>query len=204
DSAIIPADFCKELIKQIGKHNEDVTITTTPKVGVRVDPETLEEREYVESSRSATFTSAHLSLTSRIIEGTFPEVRQLIPTVHVTEVRIATERLLPAVKRAALFAKQNNDVLVLTTDTLDASRLQVSANAAEIGDAIETITAGTFTGTPMRIAFNQSYLVDVLTAGKPDNVTLRFKGPNNAGVVIPHTDSLVQVDCVIMPMHLAQ
>jgi DNA polymerase-3 subunit beta len=208
DSAIVPIEFVKSLIKQIGKYDEPITLTTKRWRDLNPDVEAVESQGMPTVAKPIQISaeSAHLSLTSHLIEGTYPDCAKLIPTKHVTEIGVRREALLAAVKRCAIFAKENNDVLKLeiNSDQGEYERfLTVSANAAEIGDAVETINEGIFDGDGNVIAFNWRYVHDLLNSYKARDVIFRMQGRNNPGVFLPQTEDGCDVAAVIMPMHLA-
>lgn len=138
---------------------------------------------------------------SSLIDGTFPDVRQIVPKETSTRVNLGRETLLQAVRRSSFFARENNDVIYLTiqpgADELTPGSVEVSATAAERGNSQSFVDAS-ITGTEMRVAFNSHYLTEVLSVLKSGQVMLGLNGPNAAGI-IRASDAQ---DCthVIMPM----
>lgn len=180
---IIPARSLRELARIIGDHTDPVQMAVTPnrsQVLARVD-----DTEWV----------------SRLIDGTFPDVKQIVPKEFGTRVDIGRETLLNAVRRAGYFARDNNDVVFLTVqpgeDDLTPGNVEVSANAAERGNSQSFVDASV-TGTEIRVAFNGKYLSDVLSVLRHGQVMLGLNGSNHAGIVRPSgSDDYTHV---IMPM----
>jgi DNA polymerase-3 subunit beta len=138
---------------------------------------------------------------SRLIDGTFPDVRQIVPKDLATRVDIGRESLLQAVRRAGYFARENNDVVFLTVqpgeDDLTPGSVEVSANAADRGNSQSFVDASV-TGNELRVAFNSHYLTDVLSVLRTGQVMIGLNGANAAGIVRASGSE----DCthVIMPM----
>jgi DNA polymerase-3 subunit beta len=138
---------------------------------------------------------------SRLIEGTFPDYRQIIPREFNTKVTIGRDPLLNAVRRAGYFARDNNDVVRIAINPNEDESLpgtiEVSANAAERGNSQSFVDA-TVGGPELQVAFNSRYLVDVLGVIRHGNVILGLNGANQAGVVRESGNE--EYTHVIMPM----
>ncbi len=186
-SIIVPARAMTELARVLGDSEEPVEMTVTP------------------NRNQLMCRSGSVEFVSRLIDGTFPEVRQLVPKSYNTRAIASREGFLGAIRRANIFARENNDVVKLSLnkgeEEYSTGTLQVSANAAEVGDNLSDVDAS-IEGPAGVIAFNVRYLSDVLNATKSQQMALEMQGPNNAGVLRPvGTNDAVYV---IMPMHLAQ
>jgi DNA polymerase III subunit beta len=180
---IVPARSYRELARIIGEHTEPIHLAVTPnrsQILARVG-----DTEWV----------------SRLIDGTFPDVKQIVPKDFGTRVDIGRDTLLNAVRRAGYFARENNDVVLLVVqpgaDDLTPGSVEVSANAAERGNSQSYVDASV-SGTEIRVAFNGRYLTDVLSVLKHGQVMLGLNGSTQAGIVRPSgTESYTHV---IMPM----
>lgn len=106
---------------------------------------------------------------SRLIEGKFPDYKQIIPKEHTVRSVIATHELTTAVRRMHYFAKEVNNNL---TFTLGASDVKVSTPQTPLGKDEAMITAET-TGNESKIALSSSYLLDFLSHIDDANVELR-------------------------------
>ena len=138
---------------------------------------------------------------SRLIDGTFPDFRQIIPREFATEIELGREEFLTAVRRAGFFARDNNDVVRIgarvNADELAPGQVQVSATAAERGSSQSEMTAAV-NGPEGQIAFNSRYLLDVLSVLRTSRVVLGMNGSNQAGVLRPLEST--DYTYVIMPM----
>ena len=138
---------------------------------------------------------------SSLIDGTFPDVKQIVPKEVNTRVDIGRESLLQAVRRSSFFARENNDVVYFTiqpgADELTPGNVEISATAAERGNSQSFVDASV-TGTEMRVAFNSHYLADVLGVLKSGQVMIGLNDPNAAGIV--RSSDNQNCTHVIMPM----
>jgi DNA polymerase-3 subunit beta len=120
--------------------------------------------------RDATFEIGGTKLTTRLIEGEYPNYRNLIPPTYPNKVTMGREALLEALRR----------VKILATREAIPVRLEVSAGSvslktvtAEIGTAVEEIDA-TLEGAELSVAFNPEYLAAGAEAAVGDEVTLEL------------------------------
>lgn len=180
---VVPARSYRELARIIGDHSEPIQIAVTPnrsQVLARVG-----DTEWV----------------SRLIDGTFPDVKQIVPKDFATRVDIGRDTLLNAVRRAGYFARENNDVVFLTVqpgeDDLSPGNVEVSANAAERGNSQSFVDASV-SGSEIRVAFNGKYLSEVLSVLRHGQVMLGLNGSNHAGIV--RASGNEDYTHVIMPM----
>jgi DNA polymerase-3 subunit beta len=193
-SVIIPARTLTELSKILPDGDEPVAITVTP------------------NRSQVVFESTNLHVVSRLIEGTFPNVKQLVPTKFQTKVIVNTGELLKATKVASFFSRDNSNMIVMDivpskdedeapSEVPPAGLLTVTGAAAELGENHSALDA-VVQGEKMSIAFNARYIADVLGVVDTEQVELEFTGPTSAAVLRP-VDS-VQYTHVVMPMHTAR
>jgi DNA polymerase-3 subunit beta len=180
---IVPARAVRELSRILGDRTEPVELTVTPNRG-----------QLVVSTGDTIFSS-------RLIDGTFPDFRQIIPREFATEIELSRDEFLTAVRRAGFFARDNNDVVRIgarvSADELAPGQVQVSATAAERGSSQSEMTAAV-SGPEGQIAFNSRYLLDVLSVLRTGRVVLGMNGSNQAGVLRPLEST--DYTYVIMPM----
>jgi DNA polymerase-3 subunit beta len=117
--------------------------------------------------RDATFETGTVRITTRLIEGEFPNTRQLIPQNYPNRLTVGREALLDAIRRVKLLARDSTPIrLHMTTDGLD-----LTAVTQDIGQAAETVDAK-FEGSEMTVAFNPDYLSAGVDAVSGDEVVL--------------------------------
>jgi DNA polymerase-3 subunit beta len=184
---IVPARALTELGRVIGDGDDTLRITVTP------------------NRSQVLFSLPNVQLVSRLIEGTFPNYRQIIPPKHTTRIVVATKEFLGATRIASYFARDSANIVRLQAspgEDLSPGRLTVAATAAEVGDTVGGIDA-VVEGDEAHIAFNAKYLTDVLSVLDEAQVALEVTTPSSPGVVRP-TGTDGNYTHVIMPMHVAR
>ncbi len=117
--------------------------------------------------RDATFEVGDTRLSTRLIEGEFPNYRQLIPTSHPNTLTVEREPLLEAIRRVKILAKDATPVrLQMGGDTL-----RLTAITQDVGNASEELDA-TYEGTDLTVAFNPEYFASGVEACSSDSITL--------------------------------
>lgn len=130
------------------------------------------------SEREAAFASDRGSLSVRLIEGTFPNYRQLIPEGHPNKLLVDKEALLEAIDRASLVAEDHIPIRM----TLQAGGVELSVTRQDVGGETEHVAAD-YTGEEMTIAFNSRYLNDGVNAIEASAVSLEVADPLKPGVL---------------------
>ncbi len=177
-SVIVPARALSELMRVIGNQEEAVIISTT------------------HPHNQILFQLTDTVLNSQLIDGSFPDVRRIIPASCATRVILGREEILQACKRAAIFAR---DVANIVTMTIEPGEVTVSADSAESGQG-STRLAASVEGNGLEIAFNVRFLIDVLSALDTPQIALELNSATNPGVIkAVGDDAFVHV---VMPMHL--
>ena len=145
------------------------------------------------------FHTDEADLVSRIIEGQFPNYRQVIPTTSNTKIVAQREELLKATRLASYFARDAANMLRFQVDPSSDPPLVISANAAEVGDNTGRVDA-TVEGQPTTIAFNSRFVADALSSLSAPEIALELGGPLAPGVVrIVGDDSYLHV---VMPLRI--
>jgi DNA polymerase-3 subunit beta len=129
------------------------------------------------------FHAADVDLVTRLIEGQFPNYRQVIPTSYTTRVVVERDELLKATKLASYFARDAANIVRLAVNPQDGGApLVVSANAAEVGDNVSRVEASV-EGNGMQIAFNARFLSEALGSLSAPEVALELGGALAPGVL---------------------
>ena len=145
------------------------------------------------------FRMKDVELVSQLIQGTFPNYRQLIPASYSTRAVISTPEFLRATKTSAIFARDGSGIvrLQITPDGGASGKVSVSARSEQIGDNVGEIDAKV-EGEAAKIAFNGKYLTDVLGVIHEGEIALETTTPSSPGVIRPlGADNYVHI---IMPM----
>lgn len=115
----------------------------------------------------ASFLTGGVRVTTRLIEGDFPNYRGLIPSAHLTQLTVARGRLIEALNRVKLMAREASPVRL----TLRSDELQLAAVTQDVGEAHESIDAQ-YEGEELTVAFNPDYLINGLNATPGDEVII--------------------------------
>ncbi len=185
-SIIIPAHALTELRRVSGEQEEAVAIHVTP------------ERNQV------IFQLTDVVLVSQLIDGNFPDYRQIIPRERTTHTVLDTAPFLKACKMAQIFARDAANISRVTVEPgseLEPGRVRVSATSAETGEDVSEIDASV-EGEAIEIAFNVNYLIEVLSVMDAAQVALDTTSSSSPGVMRPVGGE--GFTHVIMPMHLGQ
>jgi DNA polymerase-3 subunit beta len=118
--------------------------------------------------REATFETNSVSLTTRLIEGEFPNYRQLIPSGYPNRLTVGRAPLLDALRRVKILAP---DVSTPVKLTLKPDGVELAVTNQDQGQAHEDVDAK-YEGSEMTVAFNPNYLIDGMEAVAGDEVVL--------------------------------
>jgi DNA polymerase-3 subunit beta len=141
------------------------------------------------------FGTADAWLTTRRIDGQFPNVTQLVPDAFEHEVSLGREELLDVVRRVSVMAQRNSPLRLRFAD----GELTVSAQTQDVGEARESLPAA-FTGDPLEIGFNAEFLRDGVESIVGDQVRLKLISPLRPAVLEGGSDDFLYL---IMPIRLA-
>lgn len=117
--------------------------------------------------RDATFEIGTTRLTTRLIEGEFPNYRQLIPASHPNVLTVDREPLLEAIRRVKILARDATPVRL----SIAADGLKLTAITQDVGNATEELDASA-AGSDLTVAFNPDYLMNGLDVTPGDEVSI--------------------------------
>ena len=177
-AVIVPPQALSQLVKLLGGHEGSVEIT-------------LGETQIL-------FDLGHAHLLSRLIEGPYVDYTQVIPQSNEKELKIASEDLLPAVRRVSILSSSYTRQVRFK---LSSGQVELSATSPEIcGEAREVIPAE-YSEEEMEIAYNAQYLVEILR--KMDTPWIRFELKNHVtAALLKPTEQKEGEDyfCLLMPL----
>lgn len=179
---IIPGRALTELNRLIGDQEEPVQIAINP------------------GKSQILFRLKNVELVSQLIQGTFPNYRQLIPQSYGTRAVVETKDFLRATRTASIFARDGSGIVrlyITPGEELSPGKITLSARSEQVGDNLGEIDA-LVEGEEAKIAFNGKYLLDVLNVVPQEKVALEITTPSSPGVLRPvGSDNYVHV---VMPM----
>jgi len=136
-----------------------------------------------------------LRMTSKLIDGRFPDYTRVIPTSPPNVVVADRQLFRQALQRAAILSNEKYRGVRLT---LDENSVVVEANNPEQEEAVETVEVE-YTGTPMEIGFNVNYLLDALGAVESERVRIGVTDANSSCLITGDDET---TKFVVMPMRL--
>ena len=129
------------------------------------------------------FLAADQMVTSRTLEGTYPNYRQLIPDGFSRTLTMDRRALVGALERIAVLADQHNNVVKFSSQP-ESGVVLISADAQDVGSGSESLAAE-LSGDAIQIAFNVRYMLDGLKAMAGDRVVLHCNAPTTPAVLRP-------------------
>lgn len=137
-------------------------------------------------------------LTTRLLEGQYPNYRQLVPKQFERQVTLDRKLMMDALERIAVLADQKNNIVKLSLNP-DQQSVAVSVEAQEVGSGREVVAAQ-ITGESLDIAFNVRYLLDGLKALGTTEVQLQCNSATSPSVIVPLGE--LQMTYLVMPVQI--
>jgi DNA polymerase-3 subunit beta len=184
--AIVPARALQEVARAAGEVGGEVTIVLG----------TGQISFLIHSDRG------DRTLTSRLVEGPFPNYRSLLPDSSEVTVVVDRAALTEALQRVAVVASAQTNTPVLLAFSSDG--VEIQASNQEAGDASEQLAAEV-EGGPLEIAFNPAYLLAGLEATGTPQVRFELRDGLRAAVIRPHAEDgkVDDLTYLLMPMRVS-
>lgn len=163
-----------------GELEANVPARALRELGRILTAEGAEEVEVWLLRNQAVFRTGPVVLNTRLIEGQFPNYRQLLPESYEHDVRLPRGELLDVARRVSQLAQRNAPLRL----ALSPGELTVAAETPDVGDAQETMPAA-FEGEPLEIGFNPEFLKDGLESIEEEELLLRVISPLRPGLLQP-------------------
>ena len=143
--------------------------------------------------------AADQMVTSRTLEGTYPNYRQLIPDGFSRTIDLDRRAFISALERIAVLADQHNNVVRIATEPAT-GLVQISADAQDVGSGSESLPAE-INGDAVQIAFNVRYVLDGLKAMDCDRIRLSCNAPTTPAILTPTNDES-GLTYLVMPVQI--
>jgi DNA polymerase III subunit beta len=160
-----------------------------------VQHESAETLSVAARSNQVIFQAGGVVLSSRLIDGQFPNYRQLLPDTFDHELRLAGGEITEVVRRISLLAQKNAPLRLAFTE----GELTVSARTPDVGEARETLPVP-FAGEPLEIGFNPEFLRDGLESVEGGDVIFKLISPLRPGLLESGDDGGFRY--LLMPIRL--
>ena len=178
-----------------GELEANVPARTLQELGRVAGTEDDGEIEIAALENQVVFRVGETILSSRLVEGRFPNYRQLLPETFEHELRLSTAELLEVVRRISLLAQKNAPLRMAFTE----GTLEVSAQTPDVGEASESLPVP-FKGEPLEIGFNPEFLRDGLESAESEELLLKLISPLRPGLVQSGDDG--GFTYLVMPIRL--
>jgi DNA polymerase III subunit beta len=170
-----------ELETELGGEIEaNIPARALRELGRILSAEGVEEATVSLLPNQAVFQAGAILLSTRLIEGQFPNFRQLLPESYEHDVRLPRGEFLDVTRRVSQLAQRNAPLRL----SFASGELAVSAETPDVGDARETMPAA-FEGEELEIGFNPEFLKEGIESVEGDEVLLRLISPLRPGLLQP-------------------
>jgi DNA polymerase III subunit beta len=183
DDLLVPARALAELQRLTSGSSTEAD--GAGKVGVAANPTEI------------TLWQGNVRISTRLLEGRYPDYKQLIPDHYPNRLHLGKESFLAALRRVQLLVRDNTTPVRLS---MRQGGVDLTVVSQEIGDAAETVD-GDYTGEDLVIAFNPSYLIDGVEAVLGDEVLLETADGSRAATVRGADDSNFRY--LLMPVRVS-
>jgi DNA polymerase-3 subunit beta len=170
-----------ELEAELGGEIEaNIPARALRELGRILSTEAAEEAAVTLLPNQAVFEAGSILLTTRLIDGQFPNYRQLLPESYEHDVRLPRSEFLDVVRRVSQLAQRNAPLRL----SFQPGELTVAAETPDVGDAVETMPAA-FEGEALEIGFNPEFLREGIESVEGDELVLRLISPLRPGLMQP-------------------
>ncbi|MDD3661971.1 MAG: DNA polymerase III subunit beta [Candidatus Dojkabacteria bacterium] len=186
---LVPARAMQELARVISDMSGDGGKKKSDRVEVYL----------LEGKNQVAFRYREVDLISRLIDGQFPEYKQIIPTGYQTKSEMDTDQFQNAVRIVNIFARSTIGNKAIIEFNPKDKKINVSASLAEVGGNESSIEAAV-EGEPLKIGFSGKFLTDMLSSMHGD--TILFEGSNSTAPGVFKTKGDDSFLHIIMPMRI--
>jgi DNA polymerase III subunit beta len=200
---VVATDSYRLAVKDIGLENQSESFQVTVPSRALTETARLVQQEDAAEVRAATtqnqiiFSINRIMLASRLIDGHFPDYRQLLPESVEHELHFVTEELLDVVRRISLVAQKNTPLRL----ALKEGELIVSARTPDVGEGSEAMPSE-FRGEPLEIGFNPAFLRDGLESVGSPRMVLKLVSALRPGVIEADGENDGGFLYLVMPVRL--
>ena len=138
-------------------------------------------------------------LNSRKLEGSYPAYQQLIPNQFLNQINVDRRNFLGALERIAVLASQKNDIVKCTIDN-DNQKISLSVEAADVGNALESLSAQVSGDEPKELAFNVKYLMEGLKVFNTSDIQIQLNAATSPVILNPLGG--LKMTYLVMPVQL--
>ncbi len=175
-SILIPLKNSIEIVKIFENSDEDLKITL--------------------AKNQVSFSTSNIYLTSRVVDGSFPDYKQIIPKTVGTEATVLKQDFISSLRVSNIFSDKFNQITITVKPTEKV--FEIEAKNADIGEN-STFVAGALSGESVSANFNYKYIIDCFQSISSDSLYLQLNGNNRPMIIRPVSDSSFMY--LVMPMN---
>lgn len=187
----------REFISKVQSEVKAIVPTASLQEVLRSIPEDAEEVEILFDEAQVRFRVGELEITSKLIDGTFPDYRQLIPKDNEIKVTVDRDELNRIVKMAALFARESNRAITCETDA-EKGTFAVSSISNEVGENQSVLETGV--DKSGKVKLDSRFLMDALNVLEEERVKMEFS--LNSAPVLLMNENDKKYRHIIMPLNV--
>ncbi len=143
------------------------------------------------------FKISNTEIISRIVDGQFPNYRQVLPKEHMLEIEIETKKLFDSVKRTMIFTREPANKIIINITN---NKMVIQSSTPELGEAEEEITVKTSRDEKIAIGINAQFLIDALKEVDSEYIKCGITGQMSPVTITPLQDS--NYISIIMPIQI--
>ena len=151
----------------------------------------FEEKDIVSvtfEARKAIFRSSNITVSTTLLNGDYPQTKNLVPKNFFYTLRASAQELVNAMERVSLLSGERENVVKLT---MSSEGVEIAARSSQTGSAKEAIRNAEYEGEKLSISFNSLYVASAIKALKCDEVTIAFVGEMKPFVVKNDSDDSI-------------
>ena len=184
----------RQLIATDGEIKALIPASTLQEVA-RIIPDDIDEVTMLFDDSQVRFQAGDVELTSRLIDGNFPDYQQLIPKTTDTTATLQTAELVRITKIASLFARESGGSVTIHT-SLEDKAVSIHSVASQLGE--NTSEAEADVNSDGSVTLNSRYLLEALSCVESPTITFGFSGKLAPCVISPVGDNTYQH--IVMPL----
>lgn len=142
------------------------------------------------------FSIGNIQFLTRLIEGTYPNYEQVIPTGNEKKVVLQKDAFAKTLRRVSIMSKERSNAVRLD---LTENLVVITSSNPDMGEAQDELPVD-YTGENLSLGFNARYLIDILAAMSSEHIALEMQAPLSPVLVKDEKDK--DYRCVIMPMRI--
>ncbi|MEK7585670.1 MAG: DNA polymerase III subunit beta [Patescibacteria group bacterium] len=163
---------------------------------IRVFENTTEDVKITLQKNQISFTTSSIYLTSRVVDGSFPDYKQIIPKESSTEAVILKQDLISSLKISNVFSDKFNQITVIIKP--QEKSFEIEARNVDVGENTTSV-GGALSGEDVSVNFNYKYILDCFQSVTSDSLNLKLNGNNKPMIIEPVGDTSFRY--LIMPMN---